>query len=118
MRVRRLLLGVGLVGVLTGVALLLWPLDATGVTGSALRPHFHDLGWVTAHPMPVHPSRQQLRAAGIAVPQDAVHRRRAVSGAAFGVGVVGAAAWWSARRRGRLRLGAPDEDAAGRQGSG
>lgn len=80
-------------------AVLLWPLRAEGVRGSALRPSYGDLGWFAYGPLPEHPTTDDLRAAGVVVPQDAVTRRREVAGAIAVGGVLLLVAGAALRRR-------------------
>ncbi|HTZ43435.1 MAG TPA: hypothetical protein VMB79_06195 [Jatrophihabitans sp.] len=75
----RVTLAAGLALFLAAVVVLLWPLRADGVTGSALRPHYAGFGWTTFVPLPPHPTEADLRAAGVPLPQDAVAHRRHVA---------------------------------------
>jgi hypothetical protein len=85
-------------------AVVLWPLHANGVSGTALWPRYADFGWTTFAPLPTHPTMADLRAAGVAFPQDLVRHRRHVAevlavASLLAVGVAGAAR--IARRGGR-----------------
>jgi hypothetical protein len=42
-------------------AVLLWPLDANGVSGNALRPRYTDFGFTTYAPLSLHPTHAELR---------------------------------------------------------
>jgi hypothetical protein len=78
----------GLAAVAAAATVLVWPLDANGLSGNALRPQYSDFGWFAYGPLPDNPSTADLRRAGVAVPQDVVTHRRQVSA---GVGLVGLA---------------------------
>jgi len=39
----------------------LWPLDANGVSGNALRPRYTDFGFTTYAPLSLHPTHAELR---------------------------------------------------------
>jgi len=83
---RRALAVAEIAGVLGGLALLVWPLDEPGVTGSALGPHYRDFGWSSYTPMPPHPTAADFSAAGITLPQDLVERRRGMAVAVIAAG--------------------------------
>jgi len=91
--VRRILVIFGAAGVVAGLAFLLWPLHAPGVTGSAATPHYRDFGWQSYSPLPDRPTAADLRRAGISLPQDLVRERRyvAVAAAVAGVAALGIA---------------------------
>ena len=92
----------GIAAVVAAVLLLLWPLNEPGVTGTPLAPHYRPFGWNSYVSLPEHPKLDELRRAGIPLPQDAVHRRHVESGAAAAIAVAGLASWWGTRRRQRL----------------
>jgi hypothetical protein len=79
----------GIVTACAGLALLLAPLHAPGASGSALRPQYTAFGWYAYRPLTATPTADELRRAGVAVPQDAVRRRRAEAVAVTLVGLVG-----------------------------
>ena len=62
----------GIVGMLAGIGLSLWPMHANGVHGSAFRPKYVEFGWEGYQPFPTHPTLSQLRATGVRIPQDVV----------------------------------------------
>jgi hypothetical protein len=68
-------------------AVLLWPLDANGVTGNALRPDYRHFGWFAYAPIPEHPTTDDLRDAGVRVPQDVVDDRRHLAAALGATGL-------------------------------
>jgi len=98
--VARLGLACGCVAVFATTLLLVWPLSEPGVTGSALTPHYRDFGWMSYSSLPEHPSLGDLRKAGVAVPQDAVRRRRVEAGASAALAMAGFMSWWSIGRLG------------------
>jgi hypothetical protein len=77
----------GLVAVAVGVVLFLWPLHGSGLSGNALRPHYGEFGWTTYVLMPAHPTLDDLRHAGITVPQDIVKARRRTAGIVTAAGL-------------------------------
>ena len=94
----------GVIALAASGAVLLWPLDGNGVTGTALRPTYMDFGWFVYAPLAEpNPSKADLRQAGRALPEDAVHqRRRASSGLALlGVVLLSGTAYVAWRRTGR-----------------
>jgi hypothetical protein len=64
----------------------LWPFDRPGLAGNAIRPRYRDFGWTSYEPLPEQPTREDLRRAGIPVPQDALTRRRVMAGAVVAAG--------------------------------
>jgi hypothetical protein len=97
-------IGAALALAAAAAALVLWPVHANGVSGTALWPHYADFGWTSYAPLPTHPTVADLRAAGVAFPQDLVRHRRHVAevlavASLLAVGVAGAAR--IARRGGR-----------------
>lgn len=97
---RRVLGLVGLAAVVAAAALLFWPMNARGVTGTAARPHYRDFGWYSYSPLPPNPSSADFRRAGIVLPQDIVKKRRAL---ALAIATIGATAF----ARGRWSVPAP-----------
>jgi len=89
----------GLGGVAGAVGLLLWPLNSEGIGGNAITPHYRDFGWFSYAPLPDHPSRDDLRRAGVTVPDDAVAERRRDAAVAAGLGMIGLAVGIPFRRR-------------------
>lgn len=77
----------GLTAVAVGIVLFLWPLHGSGLSGNAIRPHYGTFGWATYVPMPAHPTLDDLRHAGITVPQDIVRARRRTAGIVTAAGV-------------------------------
>jgi hypothetical protein len=99
--------GLGIAGVVIAGVVLLWPLHANGVSGSALRPHYRSFGFalVTGGPLPRHVTVAYLRSAGVRLPQDVVDHRREIAYALVGTGLVvavgGAVTWLIGRRERR-----------------
>jgi hypothetical protein len=86
--------------VVTGAAvLLLWPLHANGLSGTAARPHYSAFGWAGYAPLPTHPTPAVLREAGVTLPSDVVVTRRRQAAAVGGAGLALAAAGVVAARR-------------------
>lgn len=75
-RARWALLAAGGLLVLAAVLVLVWPLRANGLSGSALNPHYREFGFTSYLPLPERPTHAQLRAAGLVLPQDVVERHR------------------------------------------
>jgi hypothetical protein len=103
-RVRVVLSVAALALVVSASLVVLWPLSATGVSGSALTPRYHDFGFWSFEPLPRYATTTDLRHAGIRLPQDVVaHRRHIADGLAWGavasVVVLSAAAFAEYRRR-------------------
>lgn len=106
---RWVMLTAGFAAVVVGVVLFLWPLHGSGLSGNAIRPHYRPFGWVTTSPVPAHPSLDDLRRAGVAIPQDIVNRRSRIAGIVTGLIVAGltlvcsSRTWrmWTATRRRR-----------------
>lgn len=75
------------------IAILLWPLHANGVTGSALMPHYSEyFGFTTFKPLPDPATNDDLRRAGVRLPIDVVwHRRHIAIGLLSGAAALGAA---------------------------
>lgn len=88
--VRRALLASGTLGLLAAVVLALAPVD--GVSGNALSPASSDFGWFAYEPLPDRPTVDDLRRAGVPVPQDAVADRRVLVGTIGGAGLLALAA--------------------------
>lgn len=83
--------GIGAAALLAAVSVLLWPLRANGVTGSAIAPRYSRfVGFFAYEVLPRHPTAAQFRRAGVQLPQDVVAHRRdlAVGLAAGGAGLV------------------------------
>lgn len=72
--------------------MMLWPLHANGLSGTALRPHYSDFGWFAYAPLPTHPTPADLRDAGVTLPQDLVATRRRQAAELGGAGLLLAAA--------------------------
>lgn len=85
--VRPPFLATGIAAVSASTVLLLLPFRAEGVSGNAIRPHYGPFGWFSYEPLPEHPTRADLRRAGVASPRDAVRARR---GQAAVLGILGA----------------------------
>ena len=66
---------------------LLWPLSATGVEGTALWPHYVPFGWTTYHALPAHPTAVELRQAGIPQPHTTVAHLRHIAEVLGGIGI-------------------------------
>lgn len=87
LRIALLLVAAGVLASIAAGVLLLWPLHADGVHGSALRPHYRaELGFTASRPVPPNPTFDDLRRAGVRLPQDVVWHRRHV---ALGLAVAG-----------------------------
>ncbi|MCW2497964.1 hypothetical protein [Jatrophihabitans sp.] len=86
--VSRVIIGVGVVLVAVGLTVLLWPLHANGVSGSALLPHYaKELGFQTSYALPLHPTLGELRLAGVRLPGDVVAHRRRLGELVGGIGL-------------------------------
>src|SRR3954465_6563395 len=108
--VARALGTIGATAIAAAVVLLLLPLHGSGLTGNALRPHYgsFEFGVATEQPLPVHPTRAQMRSAGVVFPQDVVNDRRHLCEAvALGGAVLLGCAWLA--RRARARAGGAAE---------
>lgn len=93
----------GIASLAVGLAVLLWPMHESGVTGSALRPHYGDYGWFSyENTLSTSPYQSRLVISADPTPQDRVNDRRH---AAEGFGVLGVlligAGVVSGRRRAR-----------------
>jgi hypothetical protein len=95
---RRLALLPAALAVAAAAAVLLWPLDASGVTGNAVRPDYRDFGWFAYAPIPDHPTTDDLRDAGVRVPQDVVDDRRRLATALAATGLALACGGLAVRR--------------------
>ena len=83
--------------ILAACLVMLWPLRANGVSGTALRPHYSEyLGFNTPISLPLNPTNDELRHAGVRLPRDVVWHRRHIAEALLGSGVVVLiGGWWS-----------------------
>jgi hypothetical protein len=101
--VGRLLAVVGLLAIISALAVLLWPLHTPGGGGNALAPRYHGFGWAGNSPtaLPASPSRSELRSLGVVFPQDVVRQRREAAGALAvgGTAAVLGGAWLISRHR-------------------
>jgi hypothetical protein len=82
----------GVVALVVALALTLWPLHGNGVSGNILAPRYSkDVFFSSYTPLPAHPTKAELRQAGITLPRDVVNGRRedAETLAITGVFVVG-----------------------------
>jgi hypothetical protein len=91
-------------GIVAAVAVLVWPLHANGVTGSALMPKYsHYLAFSSSQPIPDHATNADLRRAGVRVPSDVVWHRRHIAiwilAGAIADGAIGAALALAWQRR-------------------
>jgi hypothetical protein len=98
---------VSLLAVAAALALLLWPLHANGVEGSALIPRYSRyFTFATFEPVPDHATEADLRRAGVRFPQDVVWHRRDIAfgliAGAIGVIAIGATLVIVKRRRSAL----------------
>ena len=93
---RRAVLLTGVAGLVAAAALAVWPLSADGAAGNALRPQYGSFGWTAYAPLPEDASLDDLRAAGVDLPQDVVAGRRT---AVAGLGLAGVVLVGSALRR-------------------
>ena len=73
---------------LAAAVLALLPLWADGVSGNALRPEYGSFGWVAYAPLAADAGPDELRAAGVDLPEAAVARRRATVAVVALAGVV------------------------------
>jgi hypothetical protein len=94
----------GLLTAAVAVTVLLWPLHANGVTGSALMPHYSEyFGFMTTRPIPDPATNDDLRRAGVRLPIDVVWHRRHIAigllGGAAALGAAGATGLIVGRRR-------------------
>lgn len=58
------------------LVLALVPLRAQGIAGTAVEPTYTEYSFLVVGELPEQPTDDQLRAAGVALPQDAVRDRR------------------------------------------
>jgi hypothetical protein len=100
-RIGQLLLTVGFVAILSAAVMVVWPLHANGVSGSALVPHYKDFGFQSYVSLPRYASLADLRRAGLPLPQDAVAHRRDLVYWVLGCGIALAAAGSVMAVRGR-----------------
>lgn len=84
---RRVVLGSGLAAIVVALGLMVAPIRADGVSGNAIAPRYTDFGWFAYEPLPDHPTSDDLRSAGVRVPQDAVAERRRESAAIAAAGL-------------------------------
>ena len=99
-------IALGFAGVVVAGVVVLWPLHANGVSGSALRPHYTGFGWTTYAALPDHPTASDFRRAGVRLPQDVVEHRRHMAELVAALGVLaigGGAASILIARRGHSR---------------
>lgn len=90
---------------LAAVVLALLPFEADGVSGNALRPQYGSFGWFAYAPLDAEATPDELRAAGVDLPHDAVARRRATVAVVGLAGVVLLGVGTLRRRSGPPRLG-------------
>lgn len=81
------------------VLAMVWPFSHPGVSGTAFAPHYSGFGWYTYSPLPANPSLDDLRHAGVSVPQDEVYRRRTEAEIAAAVAATALSSAWFLRRR-------------------
>lgn len=84
---RRVVVGSGFAAIVVALGLMVAPIRADGVSGNAIAPRYTDFGWFAYEPLPDHPTSDDLRSAGVRVPQDAVAERRRESAAIAAVGM-------------------------------
>jgi hypothetical protein len=80
----------GVVALVGAFVILLLPLDADGVSGSALRPHYRDqvVGISISGPLPDWFTASSLPMGGFEIPQDVVAHRRHVAELVGSLGAV------------------------------
>ena len=105
-RIGTTVLATSLVAVAAAVAILLWPLHANGVAGTALLPKYSEyLAFTTDKPLPDRTTNDDLRRAGVRLPIDVVWHRRhiaiALLGGGVALGAIGATVFIVGRRRGQ-----------------
>jgi len=90
----RLVHAVGLLAFVGAVAVVLWPLHANGVRGSALAPRYHGfyVGVADFAPLPAHPTKSYLRRHGVRLPEDVVADRRRAAAVVLVAGLAAATA--------------------------
>lgn len=101
-RVRLAAVAIGALGLVAGLAFAFWPLNANGVSGNAVTPHYRafQFGVYASSPLPPNPSRGYLRSLGVRLPQDVVADRRQAAAWTAGVGAaLGLVGFLSLRRR-------------------
>lgn len=78
----------GAVGLVFGVALLLWPVSENGVKGNALRPDYSGGVWFAYAPLAETRSSAEMQAEIRQAPRDFISDRRDQSAAAVGAGLL------------------------------
>lgn len=97
---RSLAAALGLALLAGAAVLMLWPIDANGVSGNAFRPRYTSFGVDSYAPLPAHATRADFVRLGITWPHDVVHDRRVfAAGTAAGGAVLAVAAVALWRRR-------------------
>jgi hypothetical protein len=94
----RVAIAAGIVLIAVAVAVVVWPLHANGVTGMALRPHYHDFGFTSPDQLPLHLTKADLRRAGVRLPEDVVAHRRHLAELLAAIGLVVCVAAYAADR--------------------
>jgi hypothetical protein len=94
----RLAIAAGIVLLAAAVAVVVWPLHANGVTGTALLPHYHEFGFTSPDQLPLHLTKAELRHAGIRLPEDVVAHRRHIAELLAAIGLVVCVAAYAADR--------------------
>ena len=91
----------GVTGLVIGLALALAPIHANGVNGNAISPRYGDfeIGFNSYRPMPDRYTTDDLRAAGVRMPTDAVSERRREVALVSSIGAVFLVGGFALRRR-------------------
>jgi hypothetical protein len=91
---------VGVLGVLGGLVVALWPIHANGVSGNALSPSYaREIGFESYVALPEHPTAKDFAAAGLRLPAEVVSQRRHNAEAIALIGLVFGAAGLVLSRR-------------------
>ena len=85
----RSMVGVGVAAIAVALTLALWPLHSNGLRGNAIAPRYStSIGFYSLTPLPAHPTKADLRRAGITLPRDRVANRRRNAETLATVGVI------------------------------
>lgn len=84
----RTMVGLGVAAVAVALTLVLWPLHSNGLRGNAIAPRYSTyIGFYSLTPLPAHPTKADLRRAGITLPRDRVANVRRDAGTLAAVGL-------------------------------
>jgi hypothetical protein len=100
------IVGLGVAAGAVALGLALWPLHSNGLRGNAIAPRYSTyVGFYSLTPLPAHPTKADLRRAGVTLPRDRVANRRRDAGTLAAVGIlvtIGLTAYRNAGRRGEI----------------